>query len=137
VLTLPSSVRVFVARDPVDFRRAHDGLSGVVSNVLEQDPLSGHVFVFVNKRRDRIKLLVWDGTGLWLHYKRLARGTFESITHFDVDAPGIEVDMARLQMLLQGIDLRKSRIRHHFGARRRRRGRRGLAVGRRQDRGPT
>lgn len=134
MLTLPSSVRVFVARDPVDFRKAHDGLCGVVSNVLEQDPLSGHLFVFVNKRRDRIKLLVWDGTGLWLHYKRLARGTFQSIAHLDVDAPGIEVDMARLQMLLQGIDLRKSKIRRHFGARERSTVRRARAVGRRKDR---
>lgn len=129
MLTLSSSVRVFVARDPVDFRKSHDGLSGIVINVLERDPMSGHVFVFVNKRRDRIKLLVWDGTGLWLHYKRLARGTFESITHFDVDCAGIEVDMARLQMLLQGIDLRKSKIRHHFGARQRRRVGGGQAVG--------
>lgn len=129
MLTLSSSVRVFVACDPVDFRKSHDGLSGVVVSTLEADPMSGHVFVFVNKRRDRIKLLVWDGTGLWLHYKRLARGTFEPITHLAIDSPGIEVDMARLQMLLQGIDMRRSRIRIHFGARLRRRVGGGRAVG--------
>jgi len=136
MLALPSTVRVFVARDPVDFRKSHDGLSGVVSDVLEGDPMSGHLFVFFNKRRDRIKLLVWDGTGQWLHYKRLARGTFESILHFNVDAPGIEVDMAQLQMILHGIDVRKSRIRKQFGARPRRRRRGGRAIGKHEQR-PT
>ena len=121
MLILPSSVRVFVAREPVDFRRSHDGLCGVVVDVLERDPTSGHLFVFFNKRRDRIKLLMYDGTGLWLFYKRLEHGVFEPATHLDGVQPGIEIDMARLQMLLQGIDLRKSRIRHRFGARVRRR----------------
>jgi len=121
MLTLPSSVRVFVARRTVDFRKSHDGLFAVVSNVLLMDPLSGHLFVFFNKRRDRIKILLSDGSGLWLFYKRLLRGVFESPLHLAGDGEGIEIDMARLQMLLQGIDLRSSRIRHQFGARMRRR----------------
>ncbi len=120
MLTLPASVRVFVARGPVDFRKSHDGLCGVVVNILRASPRSGHLFVFFNKRRDRIKILFHDGSGLWLFYKRLERGVFESIAHFEGDGASIEVDMVRLQMLLQGIDLRKSKIRHHFGARRRR-----------------
>ena len=76
MLSLPDAVRVFVARAPVDFRKAHDGLSQVVRDVFGDDPLSGHLFVFTNKRRDRIKLLFWDRNGLWLLYKRLERGTF-------------------------------------------------------------
>lgn len=121
MLTLPSSVRVFVAASPVDFRKSHDGLFSIVVHTLDRDPLSGHLFVFFNKRRDRIKILVYDGSGLWLFYKRLERGVFESAAHLDGDGAGIEIDMARLQMLLQGIDLRKSRIRHRFGARQRKR----------------
>lgn len=113
--------RVFVARAPVDFRKAHDGLYAVVQQVLEKDPLSGHLFVFFNKRRDRIKLIQYDGSGLWLFYKRLNRGVYESVTHLKDDGACIEIDIARLQMLLQGIDLRRSKIRRHFGARMRRR----------------
>ena len=76
MLTLPDAVRVFVARDAVDFRKAHDGLCQVVRGTFGDDPLSGHLFVFTNRRRDRIKLLFWDRNGLWLLYKRLERGTF-------------------------------------------------------------
>jgi transposase len=121
MLIFPCSMRVFVAREPVDFRKSHDGLYAVVANALEEDPLSGHLFVFFNKRRDRIKLIQYDGSGLWLLYKRLDRGVFESVAHMDGDRANIEIDMAKLQMLLQGIDLRRSRIRRHFGARTRRR----------------
>ena len=121
MLTLPGSVRVFVARMPVDFRKSHDGLFGVVTNVLEKNPRSGHLFVFFNKRRDRIKILVHDGSGLWLFYKRLEEGVFETVAHLEGNGTSIELDMARLQMLLQGIDLRKSRIRLRFGARSRKR----------------
>ena len=120
MLTLPSSVRVFVARTAVDFRKSHDGLYGIVVNTLRQDPMSGHLFVFFNKRRDRIKILLYDGSGLWLFYKRLERGVYESADHLAGDGASIEIDMARLQMLLQGIDLRKSKIRRRFGARQRR-----------------
>jgi transposase len=121
MLTLPGSVRVFVARTPVDFRKSHDGLFGVVTHVLDENPRSGHLFVFFNKRRDRIKILVHDGSGLWLFYKRLEHGVFESARHLEGVGERAEIDIARLQMLLQGIDLRKSKIRHRFGARERRR----------------
>ena len=121
MLTLPGSVRVFVARAPCDFRKSHDGLSGVVMNVLKESPMSGHLFVFFNKRRDRIKILFHDGSGLWLFYKRLDRGVFESATHLEGEGASIKIDMVKLQMLLQGIDLIKSQIRHRFGARERRR----------------
>jgi transposase len=121
MLTLPSSVRVFVARSAVDFRKSHDGLYGVVINTLQRDPMSGHLFVFFNKRRDRIKVLLYDGSGLWLFYKRLECGVYEPAGHLEGDGESIEIDMARLQMLLQGIDLKKSKIRRRFGARQRKR----------------
>lgn len=122
MLTLPGSVRVFVASEPVDFRKSHDGLFGVVKSVLKVDPRSGHLFVFFNKRRDRVKILVHDGSGLWLFYKRLDEGVFEPAARLGVSGASIEIDMARLQMLLQGIDLKQSKIRFRFGSRRRRTG---------------
>ena len=67
MLGLSSGVRVLVSRSAVDFRKAHDGLVAIVRDALRDDPLSGDVFVFFNARRDRIKLLVWDRNGFWLH----------------------------------------------------------------------
>ena len=72
----PSGVRVLVAMRPVDFRRGADGLAATVQHELRQDPFSGTIFVFRTKRADRIKLLVWDGSGLVLIWKRLENGAF-------------------------------------------------------------
>jgi transposase len=109
VLTLPSSVRIFVAAEAVDLRRGFDGLSAATRAIILQDPLSGHVFGFLNRRRNRIKLLVWDRTGLFLLYKRLERGTFR--IPFE-PAPGsrhVELDSGDLGLMLEGIDLRDVR----------------------------
>jgi transposase len=105
MLSLPASVRVFVARDRVDFRKGFDGLHGLVRDEFGEDALSGNVFVFFNARRDRVKLLVWDRNGFWLLCKRLERGTFQRI---DGTSVKIEIDRARLAMLLDGIDTRNS-----------------------------
>ena len=75
--SLPPGVRVLVATRPVDFRRGADGLARTVQSILQQDPFSGTVFVFRSKRADRIKLLVYDGTGLVLIWKRLDGNTFK------------------------------------------------------------
>ena len=77
MLTLPSSVRIYVAAEPVDLRRGFDGLAAATRSLMGADPMNGHVFVFLNRRRNRIKLLVWDRTGYLLVYKRLERGTFQ------------------------------------------------------------
>ena len=71
--------RVFLATEPVDMRKAHDGLCAIVRDHFQDDPFSGDVFVFLNRRRNRIKLLTWDKDGFWLHYKRLERGRFEAL----------------------------------------------------------
>lgn len=76
MLTLPPSVRIFLAAGATDLRKGFDSLAAVAREVLRRDPLTGHVFVFCNARRTRVRLLVWDGTGLWLMTKRLESGTF-------------------------------------------------------------
>jgi len=70
MLSLPASVRIFVAREPTDLRRSFDRLAAMVSEVLGEDPCSGHVFCFFNRRRDRAKLLLWDRGGFWLLYNQ-------------------------------------------------------------------
>jgi transposase len=109
MLSLPSSVRILVAREAVDFRKAHDGLLAVIRDAFGDDPFDGSLFVFLNRRRDRVKLLQWDRDGFWLHYKRLEQGTFKiDITS---DRPRCEVSRAQLAMLIEGIDLQKRKIR--------------------------
>jgi len=75
------------------------------------DPFGGDVFCFFNRRRDRVKLLVWDANGFWMHYKRLERGTFERV---EGRGRRVEIDRARMSMLLEGIDTKRSRFRRHF-----------------------
>ena len=74
MLTLPAAVRIYVAAEAVDLRRGFDGLAAATRSLIRQDPLNGHLFVFLNRRKTRIKLLVWDRTGYVLLYKRLERG---------------------------------------------------------------
>ena len=111
MLSLPSSVRVFAARERVDFRKGFDGLCAIVRDHFGDDPLSGHLYIFFNARRDRIKILAWDKNGFWLLYKRLERGTFERV---EGASAKLEIDRAMLAMLLDGIDTKSSRMRRHF-----------------------
>jgi transposase len=76
VLSLSPATRIFVALEPVDLRQSFNGLSARVQNVLAQDPLSGHLFLFTNRNRNRLKAVFWDGSGLWVCAKRLEKGTF-------------------------------------------------------------
>jgi transposase len=111
MLILSSSMRVFVARKAVDFRRGIDGLCGHVRDTFGEDPLSGAWFVFTNKRANRLRILVWDRNGFWLATKRLEQGTFE---RFDGLGATLEIDRAKLAMLLDGIDVKKARSRYNF-----------------------
>lgn len=112
MLSLPASIRIFLAGEPVDFRKAHDGLVAIVRDHFRDDPFAGSVFVFLNKRRDRVKLLVWDKNGFWLLYKRLERGTFLAMPRRG--ARRVEISRAELSMLLEGIDLERGKMRRHF-----------------------
>ena len=76
MLSLSTATRVFVALEPVDLRQSFNGLYNRVQAVLREDPLSGHLFVFSNRSRNRLKILFWDGSGLWVCAKRLEKGTF-------------------------------------------------------------
>lgn len=112
MLSLAASTRIFLCREPVDFRKAHDGLAAIIRDQLGEDIFAGGVFVFLNKRRDRIKLLEWDRNGLWLHYKRLERGTFKWTPAGTSNT--VVMSRAELSMLLEGIDLKAGKFRPHF-----------------------
>jgi transposase len=106
VLTLLASVRIYVAAEAVDLRRGFDGLAAATRSLIRQDPLNGHLFVFLNRRRNRIKLLAWDRTGYLLLYKRLERGTFQVPTEPAVGQRHVELDAGELGLMLEGLDLR-------------------------------
>lgn len=116
MLGLPDRARVLVSTTPVDFRKAHDGLFAIVRDGFRDDPLSGDLFVFFNRRRDRIKVLVFDRNGFWLHYKRLERGSFERLEGAEA-GERVEIDRARLVMLLEGVLQRSVRFRRNFAPR--------------------
>ncbi len=102
MLSLPPSVKAYVATDITDMRRSIDSLSILVKEVLKKDPLSGHLFVFCNKRGDKIKILYWDRNGFCLWYKRLERGVFRLPK---VQAKVFMLMPNELNLLLEGIDL--------------------------------
>jgi transposase len=103
MLNFPPAVRIWLASQPVDLRRSFDGLAELVRQHLQADPLSGHVFVFRNKRSDRVKLLYWDEDGFVIFYKRLEQGTFRWPTPTQGDS-SVTLRAAELAMLLDGVD---------------------------------
>ena len=111
MLSLPPSVRIFVAKKPADMRKQFDGLSALVIDVLDEDPQSGHLFVFYNKRRNRVKVLWWDRSGYVLLCKRLEHGRFNVFDRVSSSSASFEVDASELALLLDGIDLRGARRR--------------------------
>lgn len=111
MLMLPASVRIYVAAEPVDLRRGFDGLAAATRSLIQQDPLSGHLFVFLNRRKDRMKLLCFDRTGYLLVYKRLERGTFFLPTEPAKGQRHVELDAGDLGLMLEGVDLRGARRR--------------------------
>jgi transposase len=106
VLTLPPSIRVYLAATPVDLRRGHDGLVASVRNEWKLNPFEGHLFVFLGRRLDRVKILVWDRNGFVLYYKRLSQGRFR-MPSIPADAERVEMDATTLAMLLDGIDVKR------------------------------
>jgi transposase len=110
MILLPRAVKLYVATRPVSLRRSFDGLSNEVRAVLRRDPLSGHVFVFLNRRRDQVKLLVWTRGGYTIIHKRLERGTFAFGREVGGEAESMEIDAHELGMLLEGIEIGRARV---------------------------
>jgi transposase len=116
---IPQGVQVFVALEPIDMRFSFDRLSGLAKEHIGYDARSGALFVFFGKRRDAIKVLFFDGSGLCVFYKRIDRGTFRVPETAAPEARHVEVDDAALEALLDGIDVdassapRRSRTRVH------------------------
>jgi len=106
VLNFPPSVGIYLAAGVTDMRKSFDTLAQIAEGVLKQDPLSGHLFVFCNRRRNRLKILVWDRSGYWLCAKRLEEGTFTWPEIREGLSPSVEMTSEDLSMLLSGIDLR-------------------------------
>jgi transposase len=99
------TARIYLCVSPTDMRKGFDTLAAAVREFLGQDPLSGHMFLFVGRRRDRLKILYWDADGFALWYKRLEEGTFR-MPRTTSDASGVELKASELAMMLEGIDLR-------------------------------
>ena len=113
MIAIHSNVRIFVATVATDMRKGFDGLQGIVIGVLEQDPMSGHLFLFLNRRRDKLKVLYWDGDGLAIWYRRLEQGTFQ-MPNVQEGAKQVEIRSEELTMLLRGIDLNNVRRRKRY-----------------------
>jgi transposase len=108
MLHLAAGTQVYLAAAPVDLRRGHDGLVALVRSLFGMDPLHGHVFVFLGRRVDRVKVLFWDRGGFVVYYKRLARGRFK-MPEVSATDTRVVLDSTELAMLLGGFDLRSAR----------------------------
>lgn len=106
-----SVVRVFLCLEAMDMRRSFDGLAAAAEHVMQQDPLSGHLFVFRGRRGDRVKILYWDRDGYALWYKRLEAGVVKFPT---AASPSVEVTAAELACILEGLDLAQAKRRKRF-----------------------
>jgi transposase len=111
MLSIPSRVKMFLYTRPTDMRKGFDGLSGIVRSEFEADPLDGSLFLFINRRRDRLKILHWDGGGFWLYYRLLEAGTFEALA---ADGPCLQIDATQLAMLLDGVSLKEVKRRKRY-----------------------
>ena len=109
MILLPSAVRVYVATAPTNLRKSFEGLSNEVRTLLAADPLSGHVFLFLNRTRTQVKLLLWTRGGFTIVHKRLERGRFTFPARVSVTAARVEIDAHELSMLLEGLDVATAR----------------------------
>lgn len=113
MIHLPASVRVYLATSPCDMRRGFDGLHALVNNVMELDALAGHLFVFSNRRRDRVKILYWDRDGFAVWAKRLEEGTY-AMPFAESGQMQREITAQELAALLSGIDLSQAKRRKRY-----------------------
>jgi len=109
MLGLPPSVRIYFATSLTDMRNGIDGLRAIVEGALKKDPYGGHLFIFVGKAKDKVKILFWDRNGFVLYMKRLERGRFQ-LPAVSERTKHVEMEPAQLAMLLDGIDLNARRL---------------------------
>lgn len=115
MIALPPQVRVFLYRLPTDMRKSFHGLVALVESAVKQDPLSGSLFVFLNRQRDRIKILYWGQTGFCIWYQQLQKGTYQLPDEKSLEEQQtIEVTRSQLSLILDGIDLSSARQRMRF-----------------------
>lgn len=113
MLSLAPGIQVFMAVEPVDMRKSFDGLSAAVQAVFNRNVLDGHLFLFLNRRRDRIKILWWDRDGLAIWAKRLERGSYELPRH-EGDSRQLRLDATQLSLLLSGVQLDSVKHRRRY-----------------------
>ena len=111
MLTFNGSLKVYVALEPCDMRKSFNGLYAVAQEKLKEDPQNGALFAFINKRRNRIKLLYYDGTGLWVLAKRLEQGTFSWPAPVEGGSTKLSLTPEALALLTDGVDLRGAKLR--------------------------
>lgn len=111
MLSIASPVSLFLYTEPTDMRKSFDGLSGIVRSELAADPTDGSLFLFINRRRDRLKILHFDGAGYWLYYRLLEAGTFEVIAS---EGNCLQIDSTQLAMLLGGVSLVRVKRRKRY-----------------------
>ena len=105
--------RIFLCLNPIRMQFSFDTLMGLAQETFDQDPLSGHLFLFFNRKRDRIKILFWDADGFCIWYKRLEVGVFQLPVATDGE-PGVELNCSQLNRLLSGLDLNNGRRRKRY-----------------------
>ena len=113
MLPFSSAQNYYLYREPTDMRKSFNGLSGVVRSELGRNPLEGDVFIFINRRRDKIKLLVWDRSGFVILYKNLEQGTFE-LPQFKSEAKSHSLKWEELVLILEGVELKSVRRRKRY-----------------------
>ncbi|HLL88622.1 MAG TPA: IS66 family insertion sequence element accessory protein TnpB [Tepidisphaeraceae bacterium] len=118
MLSLPPSVRVFLATQPVDGRKGPDSLMTIVRDVFGEDPLGGHLFVFFSKRCDRVRIVYWDRNGFAMWTKRLEAGRFRPSFSSDGRLAPVRIEAAELALIIEGIDLAGARRRPRWQPRR-------------------
>jgi len=113
MFTLSSSHRFHLYSQPTDMRKSFDGLSGLIQNNLARDPCLGEVFIFINKRRDKMKLLHWQGISFTLYYKRLEKGTFE-LPMYDPQIKSIKISYTQMVMIVDGLTIKNIHRRKQY-----------------------
>ena len=111
MLSFPSAVKIYLCQQATDMRKSFDSLAMMVQGVIKQDPLSGYLFVFRNKRGNSLKLLYWDRDGYAIWYKRLEKGTFNIPAHLTDD---YQLEHHQLSMMLEGIDFTRIKRKKRF-----------------------